>query len=213
MDYTVRGILQARILVVGSHSLPRDLPNPGIKPRSPTFQADSLPAEPPGKPREAEVKDLKEWRIYLSPRYFLPEIWGKTSMFIRNSRSLKWLQNYQRCKGSINSLVTNVGIYLSFLIICCSLDNSTPSHKWASGTHDSEELRSQEEAIAIVQVWELEQWRVLDGDRGDKRRDLILENRERQKHQSRATGLKWQITPPRPFLANICFSNVSTRNV
>ena len=29
--------------------LPRDLPNPGIKPRSPTLQADSLPSEPPGK--------------------------------------------------------------------------------------------------------------------------------------------------------------------
>ena len=29
---------------------PRDLPNPGIKPRSPALQADSLPAELPGKP-------------------------------------------------------------------------------------------------------------------------------------------------------------------
>ena len=29
---------------------PRDLPDPGIKPRSPTMQADSLPAEPQGKP-------------------------------------------------------------------------------------------------------------------------------------------------------------------
>ena len=29
---------------------PRDLPNSGIKPRSPTFQVDSLPAEPQGKP-------------------------------------------------------------------------------------------------------------------------------------------------------------------
>ena len=28
---------------------PGDLPNPGIKARSPTLQADSLPAEPPGK--------------------------------------------------------------------------------------------------------------------------------------------------------------------
>ena len=26
---------------------PEDLPNPGIEPRSPTLQADSLPAEPP----------------------------------------------------------------------------------------------------------------------------------------------------------------------
>ena len=29
---------------------PGDLPNPGIKPRSPTLQEDSLPTEPPGKP-------------------------------------------------------------------------------------------------------------------------------------------------------------------
>ena len=31
-------------------SFPRDLPNPGIEPRSPTLQADSLLSEPPGKP-------------------------------------------------------------------------------------------------------------------------------------------------------------------
>ena len=30
---------------------PGDLPNPGIEPRSPTLQADSLSAELPGKPR------------------------------------------------------------------------------------------------------------------------------------------------------------------
>jgi len=29
---------------------PEDLPDPGIKPGSPTLQADSLPFEPPGKP-------------------------------------------------------------------------------------------------------------------------------------------------------------------
>ena len=29
---------------------PGDLPDPGIKPRSPTLQADALPSEPPGKP-------------------------------------------------------------------------------------------------------------------------------------------------------------------
>ena len=29
---------------------PGDLPDPGIKPRSPALQADSLPTEPPGKP-------------------------------------------------------------------------------------------------------------------------------------------------------------------
>ena len=29
---------------------PGDLPDPGIEPRSPTFQADALTSEPPGKP-------------------------------------------------------------------------------------------------------------------------------------------------------------------
>ena len=45
-DYTVHGILQARILECVFPS-PGDLPKPGIKPRSPALQADSLPAEPP----------------------------------------------------------------------------------------------------------------------------------------------------------------------
>ena len=37
---------------------PGDLPNPGIKPRFPTLQADSLPAEPPGKPKNTGVGSL-----------------------------------------------------------------------------------------------------------------------------------------------------------
>ena len=46
MDYTVHEILQARILEWVAFPFSGDLPNPGIKPRSPTLQADSLPAEP-----------------------------------------------------------------------------------------------------------------------------------------------------------------------
>ena len=34
---------------------PGDLPNPGIEPRSPTWQADSLPAEPQGKPKSGST--------------------------------------------------------------------------------------------------------------------------------------------------------------
>ena len=49
MDCTVHGILQARIME-WERSSPGDLPNPGIKPRSPALQAISLPAEPQGKP-------------------------------------------------------------------------------------------------------------------------------------------------------------------
>ena len=44
------GILQARILEGLPCPPPGDLPNPGIEPRSPTLQVNSLPTEPPGKP-------------------------------------------------------------------------------------------------------------------------------------------------------------------
>ena len=44
---------------VGSHFfLQGNLPNPGIEPRSTTLQADSLPSEPPGKPRNTGVGSL-----------------------------------------------------------------------------------------------------------------------------------------------------------
>ena len=38
--------------------LPGHLPNPGIKPRSPALQVDSLPSEPPGKPKNTGVGGL-----------------------------------------------------------------------------------------------------------------------------------------------------------
>ena len=50
MDRIVHGILQARILEWVAFPSPRGLPNPGIEPRSPTLQADSLLSEPQGKP-------------------------------------------------------------------------------------------------------------------------------------------------------------------
>jgi len=59
MDYSpsgfsVRGILQERILkwVPGDSRFPSpgDLPDPGIKFRSPALRADSLPSEPLVKP-------------------------------------------------------------------------------------------------------------------------------------------------------------------
>ena len=50
----VHGILQSRILEWVAFPFSRNLPNPGIKPRSPALQADSLPAEPqPPKPMRA----------------------------------------------------------------------------------------------------------------------------------------------------------------
>ena len=43
---------------------PGDLPNPGIKPRSPTWQAESLPSEPPGSP---SVQSFSRVRLFATP--------------------------------------------------------------------------------------------------------------------------------------------------
>ena len=55
MDYTIHGVLQARILEWVAFPFSRGLPNLGIKPRSPALQMDSLPADPQRKPRDNKV--------------------------------------------------------------------------------------------------------------------------------------------------------------
>ena len=52
---SVYGILQARVLEWLPFPSPGDLPDPGIKPRSPTLQADALTSEQPGKQENKQV--------------------------------------------------------------------------------------------------------------------------------------------------------------
>ena len=40
-----------------------DLPDPGIDPRSPAMQVNSLPSEPPGKPTSKNVTKATELRL------------------------------------------------------------------------------------------------------------------------------------------------------
>ena len=62
------GILQAGI----RHGLPcpppGDLPKPGVEPRSPALQVDSLLSEPPGKPRNTGVGSLSLLQGIFQPR-------------------------------------------------------------------------------------------------------------------------------------------------
>ena len=57
-DYTVHGILQARILEWVAFSFSSRSSQPKIEPRSPALQVDSLPAEPQGKPNNVGVGGL-----------------------------------------------------------------------------------------------------------------------------------------------------------
>ena len=67
--HRVHAILQARILEnTYTFPSPEDLPNPGIKPRYPVLQADSLPAEPQGKPEQYYILLKDEEKLTLDYR-------------------------------------------------------------------------------------------------------------------------------------------------
>ena len=68
MDYTVHGILQTRILEWVAFPFSRGSSQPRDGPKSPTLQADSLPAESQGKPKNTGVGSLS-----LLQGIFLPQ--------------------------------------------------------------------------------------------------------------------------------------------
>ena len=67
VDYTVHRTLQTRILKWVAIPFSRDLPNPGIEPRSPALPAYSLPSQPPENPKNTGVGSLSllQW-IFLT---------------------------------------------------------------------------------------------------------------------------------------------------
>ena len=60
---SVHGILQARLQEWAVVHFSRDLPNPGIEPKSPALQVDSLLPEPPGKPSQT-VSGIKQLNVH-----------------------------------------------------------------------------------------------------------------------------------------------------
>ena len=59
---------------------PEDLPDPGIELRTPTLQADSLPAEPQEKPKNTRVGSLS-----LLQRIFLTQEWNQGFLHCRQT--------------------------------------------------------------------------------------------------------------------------------
>ena len=58
MDYTVHGIIQARILEWVAFPFSRGIFPTQVEPRSPALQTNSLPTEPQGKPKNTGVGSL-----------------------------------------------------------------------------------------------------------------------------------------------------------
>ena len=69
---------------------PGDLPDPGIKPRSPALEADTLTSEPPGKPKCAgAAKSLQSCPTLCDPRDGSPP--GSPVPGILQARTLEWV--------------------------------------------------------------------------------------------------------------------------
>ena len=84
---------------------PGDLPNPGIKPESPTFQADALTSEPPGKP-SAAAKSLQSCPTLYDSRDGSPP--DSSIPGILQARTLEWVaissSNAWKWKVKVKSL-------------------------------------------------------------------------------------------------------------
>ena len=70
---------------------PGDLPNPGIEPRSPALQADSLPSKSQGKPMKTREELKKEKRLEEKLTYYLQTLKAKNIVgyiFVKNYENL-----------------------------------------------------------------------------------------------------------------------------
>ena len=92
---SVHGILQTRILewVAMPSSRGSSQPNPGIEPRSPSLQVDSLLSEPLGKPKNTGVGSLS----LLQGIFTTPELnWG-----LLHCRWILYQPSYQGSPGTL----------------------------------------------------------------------------------------------------------------
>ena len=93
---------------------PGDLPNPRIEPRSPTFQADSLPSEPPGNSKNTGVGILSFLQgIFLTQ---------KLNRSVLHCRQILYQLSYQ---GSPNIQIEGE-VAQSCLTLCDPVDCSLP---------------------------------------------------------------------------------------
>ena len=100
-----------------------DLPNPGIKPRSPTLQVDSLPSAPPGK-----LKNIGVGSLSLLPGIFPTQEsnWG-----LLHCRQILYQLSYQRSPKSL-SLLSHIQLFATPWTVA-SLSMELPRQEHWSG--------------------------------------------------------------------------------
>ena len=118
MDYVVHGILRARILEWVVFPFSRGSSQPEIKPRSLELQADSLPAEPQGKPKSTAPGSLSllQW-IFLTQ---------ESNEGLLHCRQILYQLNYQGSCYSYPAAAAAAKSLQSCPTLCNSIDGSPP---------------------------------------------------------------------------------------
>ena len=147
---SVSGISQARILSGLPFSSPGDFSYPGIEPRSPVLQADSLPSEPPGKPilTGKMTNSALPFRICVDSFYFLWILYYRNHLFSAitalptcqepGERHRPWIKKryFLGCQHKLSSSSSNSSVIygprflMSLLLVnsWCFLESFTFSH-------------------------------------------------------------------------------------
>ena len=86
---------------------PGDLPNPRMEPRSPALQADSLPAEPPGKPKNTGMG-----RLSLLQGIFPTQGWNSGLL---HCRQILYQLSHQGCPLSQSRCALTVTVEMASL--------------------------------------------------------------------------------------------------
>ena len=105
-------------------SSPRDLPKPGIEPRFPALQVDSLSAEPPGKPKNTGVGSLSLLHgIFLAQE----SNWG-----LLHCRWILYQLSYQACHSYFEMVESLLWLLFTVVIIIIIIlyPLLCESHKW-----------------------------------------------------------------------------------
>ena len=113
----IHGIFQTRIMEWVAFPSPGDPPNPGIEPRSPTLHADSLPFEPPGKPKGECIWRQDLWEFFHKDGVPMNEIAvinkiPQSSLILSTTR---WYTKFVTWKGALiwPCLQSNLGLLTS----------------------------------------------------------------------------------------------------
>ena len=114
-DYTVHGTLQARIPEWIAIPFSRGSSQPRDQTRSPSLQGDSLPAEPPGKPKNTGVGSLS-----LLQQIFPTQ---ESNQCLFHCRWILYQQSYQGSPGKPpkSMLLAHFPALLSYFVWCTGL--------------------------------------------------------------------------------------------